>query len=201
MGIKRIKCDEEGREIFTNAVRNGKVVVFPTDTVYGIGGDPYNKETINRIYEIKNRNLKKPMPILADNIKRIERIAIFDKNALMLARKFWPGKITIILEIQDERLEKLSHNGKIGVRIPDNECLLKILDNLGLIIGTSANFSEQKPFINPDECLEKFTGYDILLDGGVLKEVIESTVVESTDEGVIIHREGAITKKEVLDLF
>ncbi len=201
MTIKRVKCDKDGMEIFTNAVRNGKVVVFPTDTIYGIGGDPYNEETINKIYEIKNRDLKKPMPILADSIKRIERIAIFDKNALILAREFWPGKITIVLEIQDERLKKLSHNGKIGVRIPDNECLLKILGNVGPIIGTSANFSEQKPFIDPDECLEKFTGYDILLDGGVLKEMIESTVVEITDEGIIIHREGAITKKEILDLF
>ncbi|WOV93137.1 MAG: L-threonylcarbamoyladenylate synthase [Candidatus Nitrosoabyssus spongiisocia] len=201
MTIKKVKCDEKGTDIFTNAVRNGKVVVFPTDTVYGIGGDPYNEETINRIYKIKNRDLKKPMPILADNIKRLERIVKFDKSTLMLARKFWPGKITMILENQDERLGKLSHNGKIGVRIPNNKCLLKMLGNLGLIIGTSANFSEQKPFINPDECLEKFAGYDILLDGGVLKEMAESTVVEITDERVIIHREGAITKKEILDLF
>ncbi|HHT55361.1 MAG TPA: threonylcarbamoyl-AMP synthase, partial [Acholeplasma sp.] len=79
-----------------------KIIIFPTDTVYGIGASLYDLDNINKIYEIKGRSFDKQLPVLCSSIEQIESFAVIDNNVLKLAKAFWPGALTLILKTKDE---------------------------------------------------------------------------------------------------
>ena len=85
----KVKCDKEGIEQASKIIRDGGIVVFPTDTVYGIGCDPYNKKSVDKIYQIKRRSKTKPFPVLAFSIDEATKIVEFDKVSRKIANKFW----------------------------------------------------------------------------------------------------------------
>ena len=102
-------------------IKQGGIVIFPTDTVYGIGCDPYNKNSVSLLYIIKNREKTKPVPVLVYSKKELEKIAEFNPLATKIAEKFWPGPITMILDVKDADIQKsLGLGKKIAVRVPDN---------------------------------------------------------------------------------
>jgi L-threonylcarbamoyladenylate synthase len=186
-------CSKSGIRETYNIIKKGGVAVFPTDTVYGIGCDPYNHEAVNRIYQIKGREKNKHLPVLAYSKNDIEKIAFFDKKSEKIAGKFWPGPITLILKIKDKKIEKtLGLEGKIAVRVPDHPCIRDLLKKCRLLVGTSANFSGQPSFNDSKEILGKFSGYDVLLDGGKITNSCESTIVNVIDNELKIVREGKI---------
>ena len=88
-------------------VRRGGVIVFPTDTVYGIGCNPYNHAAVNKVFVIKGRETSKPLPVLASKIEDVRNIAFIDFRASVLARKFWPGRLTLICPLLDSRISSL----------------------------------------------------------------------------------------------
>ena len=134
-------------------------MVFPTDTVYGIGCDPYNENAVKSIYKIKNRSTTKVFPILGFSKKELSEIAFFDDRANKIAEKYWPGEITLVLKLKDEKLRSiLNLDKKIAVRVPNNECILSILKECKLIVGTSANISGSKSFVDPEECFNDVSG-------------------------------------------
>jgi len=179
-------------------IQKGGVVAFPTDTVYGIGCDPRNQDAVNKVYTIKGRERTKNLPVLAYSKKDIEDIAFFDKISEKIADKFWPGPVTLILRVRDEKIEKtLDLKGKIAVRVPNHPCILALLEKSRILVGTSANFSGQSSFSNSSELAEKFSGYDLLLDGGQISNSCESTIVEVVGNELKIVREGKI-KSELL---
>jgi L-threonylcarbamoyladenylate synthase len=179
-------------------IQKGGVVAFPTDTVYGIGCDPRNQDAVNKVYTIKGRERTKNLPVLAYSKKDIEDIAFFDKISEKIANKFWPGPVTLILRVRDEKIEKtLDLKGKIAVRVPNHPCILGLLEKSRILVGTSANFSGQPSFSNSSELAEKFSGYDLLLDGGQIANSCESTIVEVVGNELKIVREGKI-KSELL---
>ena len=140
MKTLRIKCNADGINIAEDAIRKGGIVIFPTDTVYGIGCDPYDAKAIEKIYEIKKRNPDKLFPILGFSKNILSKIVLFDKKSNKIAEKFWPGPITLVLPLKDEKLKKLmSLENKIAVRVPNNQCALALLERCDLLIGTSAN--------------------------------------------------------------
>jgi len=198
----QVSCDKKGLDIAAKSVRNGGVVVFPTDTVYGLGCDPYNSEAVKKIFKIKKRGQTKLFPILAYSKKELSDIVVFDEKSDKIAKKFWPGQVTLVLRLKDDRIRKsMNAQDKIAVRVPNNRCALALLKECKLLVGTSANISGMHSFTNADECLENLVGYDVFVDGGTIPSSGESTIIEVDDGKLVVHREGAIPKMEIMKLF
>ncbi|GAG72362.1 unnamed protein product [marine sediment metagenome] len=141
-------------EIAVENILEGKLVAFPTNSVYGLGGDPLNLEVINRIYDIKYRDRSKGLLILVVDTEEAEKVADFNKIGYKLAERFWPGQLTLVLRRKEPNLippEVTAFKNTIGIRVPENEIVLTILKKLkskgyfGGIIGTSANYSGDHP--------------------------------------------------------
>jgi L-threonylcarbamoyladenylate synthase len=196
----KVKCNKEGIEKASKVAQNGGIIVYPTDTVYGIGCDPYNKNSVDKIYQIKQRPKTKPFPVLAYSIDVVSEIAEFDKDSKKIAKKFWPGPLTLILKLRDKKLkESLNLNEKIAIRVPNNQCLLSLLKNSKLLIGTSANLSGESSFTKSEDCYQKIKEYDIFLDDGDIKGGGESTILEIVKGKPIIHRAGTLKKEEITE--
>lgn len=197
----KVLCDSEGIKKTVQIVKNGGVIVFPTDTVYGIGCDPYNKEAVSKIFKIKNRSLIKSLPVLGYSIKELSRIVKFDPITMKIVKKFWPGQITVIAEITDFRIkDSLNLQNTVAVRVPNHKCTLNILEKLKLLVGTSANVSGTKSFTDSSECIKNISGYDLFVDGGKIQSNGESTIIQVKNEKLEIIREGAISVKRIQEV-
>ena len=197
----KISCNNVDIQIASKAINNGAIVVFPTDTVYGLGCDPYNHDAVTSLYEIKKRKKTKPFPILGYSKKELEKIAEFNPLEEKIAKKFWPGPITLILKVKDKEIQKsLDLEGKIAVRVPNNQCVLALLKECKLLVGTSANISDTTSFNDPKECSRNLNGYDLFIDGGIILSQGESTIVEIEDGDVKVLRKGIISEEEIKEL-
>ena len=197
----RVSCTDSDIKVAIKKIKDGGIIVFPTDTVYGIGCDPYNKKTISRLYEIKKRKKTKPFPILGVSKTELEKIAEFNTLEEKIAEKFWPGQVTLVLKVKDEKIrQSLCLDKKIAVRVPNNQCVLSLLKECKLLVGTSANISGTTPFTDPNECSKNLTRYDLLIDGGIIPSQSESTIVEIMGDNIKILREGNVTEKEIREL-
>ena len=197
----KVTCNKEGIEKASQIINQGGIVVFPTDTVYGIGCDPYNKDSVRKIYEIKSRKISKPFPVLVYSKDIAERIAFFDEFTKKIVERFWPGPLTVILRLTDENLkESLNVTDKIAIRVPNHKCTLELLKKCNFLVGTSANISGHSSFTNPDECFNNFRKYDVFVDGGIITSKSESTIIEIENEEIKIIREGALSHEEILEL-
>lgn len=197
---RTVSCSQKHVEEVGRAVEGGGVVVFPTDTVYGIGCSPYDRAAVERIYRIKQRDGRKPLPVLAHSISELEAVAEFSGTAKRIAQKFWPGQVTLLLGLTDGKIgEALGITGKIAVRVPGGACVSAILQRCGLLVGTSANLSGEEPITDPELVVQRVRGYDILVDGGAIVSRGESTIVDATSADIRILREGAIRQQEILD--
>ena len=199
--VLKVTCNKEGIEKASQIINQGGIVVFPTDTVYGIGCDPYNKDSVRKIYEIKSRKISKPFPVLVYSKDIAERIAFFDEFTKKIVERFWPGPLTVILKLTDENLkESLNITDKIAIRVPNHKCTLELLKKCNFLVGTSANISGHSSFTNPDECFNNFRKYDVFVDGGIITSKSESTIIEIENEEIKIIREGALSHEEILGL-
>lgn len=197
-----VLCDKEGVRRASSIVKNGGTVVFPTDTVYGLGCDPYNSEAVQTIYRIKGRRQSEHLPVLGISVTEISKIAFLDKLSKKIADNFWPGPVTLVLKIKDYEIAKsLNLTNNIAVRIPDHPCALALLKERKLLVGTSANRSGSPPVGDPTEIIDKLKGYDLLLDGGKITNPTESTIVEVNENRLKIIRIGKISEQELLALF
>jgi L-threonylcarbamoyladenylate synthase len=197
----KVKCDQDGIEKALEIIKSGGIAVYPTDTVYGIGCNPYNKEGVKKIYDIKSRGFSKPLPILTYSTEIAEKIVVIDEFTKKIVKKFWPGPLTIILKLIDDDLKKsLFLNEKIAIRVPNHKCTLEILKECNFLVGTSANISGHQSFTNPEECFRNIENYDIFVDGGTITSKAESTIIEIENEEIKILREGSLTKEEILEI-
>jgi len=197
-----VACDPDGIKLAAITVKKGDLVVFPTDTVYGVGCDPRNPKSIESIYRIKKRSESKNLPVLGYSKKEIAKIVIFDKISNKIADKFWPGPVTLVLKLKDEKIKRVMNlDDKIAVRVPNHPCTSSLLKKCKLIVGTSANYSGNPPYSDPKKVLESFSGFDVFLDGGIIPNSIESTVVEIVEGDLKILRQGKISEKELTASF
>ena len=192
-----VNCDENGINKIVNAYENGQIIAYPTDTVYGIGCNPFNKDSVSKIFDIKHREGGKRFPILGFSKKELEKIVEFNTIAEKISEEFWPGQITMLLPIRKEITQRISNNGKLAVRVPNNECVLSILEKCKLIVGTSANISGEKSILDSNECKTKLPEIDILVNGGKITSLGESTIVDFMDDQLKIIREGSVSKKDI----
>ncbi len=209
--IKISEHDTEYIKIFLNTavdfVIEGKLIAFPTDSVYGLGGDPLNLDVIEKLYKIKFRDREKGFLLLVADLEEAQKIAEFNPNALKLADKFWPGQLSLILKRKLPNIippEISSFKETIGLRVPGNEIISSILKSLkerghfGGLIGTSANYSNEPPSISGAEVSKKFlTHIDLIIDAGISKSKVPTTIVDCTREEIAIKRLGAISEEQV----
>jgi L-threonylcarbamoyladenylate synthase len=152
-------------------VDNGSIVIFPTDTVYGIGCDPLNRTSVLKLFKIKKRSLDKYLPILTNNVSNLTNLVEFTKNAEKLTKHFWPGPLTLVLKIKENSAldsNRYAFDKTVAIRIPNNKYTINLIQMTQnkLLIGTSANLSKQQPLINLrdlDSC--NLQGYDAIVDG------------------------------------
>jgi len=192
-----VTCNEKGIEKIVTVYENGGIIAFPTDTVYGIGCDPFNSESISKIFELKNREGGKKFPILGASKNELEKIVKFNSNAERIAERFWPGQVTLLLPIRKEIVNMIKNNGKLAVRVPGNECVLSILKHCKLIVGTSANISGEKSIIDSNELKIKLPKVDVLVDGGKIVSSGESTIIDFINGELKIIREGSVSKESI----
>ena len=186
----------------TQIINKGGIVIFPTDTVYGIGCDPYNQKAVLSLYKIKKREKTKPLPVIGYSKKELEKIAEFNDKAEKIAEMFWPGAITLILKVKDENIKKsLGLGKKIAVRVPNNQCALSLLKECKLLVATSANISGTTSLTDPNDCKRDLNGYDLLIDGGILSDNGESTIVEIDENKLRVLRSGSVSEEELKKLF
>ena len=194
----KVNCNDEGIRKSVEIIENGGVIIFPTDTVYGIGCNPYDANAVKKIYEIKSREKIKSLPVLASSIQIVKQISIIDEFTENIIKKYWPGPLTLILKLKDKNLkESLNLEDKIAVRIPNSVCTLKLLNKCNLLVGTSANVSGDSSFTDPQECMKNVKNYDIFVDGGTITSKGESTIIEIENEKIRIIREGALKKEDI----
>ena len=183
------------------ALSEGKLIVYPTDTLYGLGADIFNEDAIKKLYKIKKRKLSEPLSVAVANIDEIEKIALVNENARILAKNFLPGRLTLVLEkrpiVPDIVTSGLDN---VAVRIPNNDIALEIISNFGPITATSANIhGKETPRIIKDIVMQfKKSDVSVFIEDGALEEKA-STIVDVTSSPPLILREGDITKKQILD--
>ncbi len=185
-------------------VDNGSIIVFPTDTVYGIGCDPFNDDSVLRLYKIKNRPLDKYLPILTTGVEEASAFVEITKEASALIKQFWPGQLTLILKTKKNSLiSKYTFDKTVAIRIPNNTCTINLIQmtRCKFLVGTSANLSSHNPIIDVQELeFSNLHGYDAVVDGGVLNNSIYavSTIADLVEVGnPKIIREGVISKERI----
>jgi len=205
MVIARIYPKQIKRGILEKAARilkEGGVIVYPTDTAYGLGGYALDPEIIKRIYKIKGRSLGKPIHVVVPNWTWIETLAYTNESARKIYDKLMPGPITIVLPKKSVVPDILTANLKtIGLRIPNNEIVVRILKMVNFpFTTTSANKSGGETPYSIKEVVQQIDPkeIDLILDAGELPRIKPSTILDLTQEKPKILRKGPISKKEIL---
>jgi L-threonylcarbamoyladenylate synthase len=188
-------------------IRAGQVLGMPTDTFYGLAADPLNLRAVDRVYEIKTRSRHKPLSLLIDSVEQAEELARpLPDEFYKLARRFWPGPLTVIVQASSRLPLKVTANtGNVALRVPDSKIPLEVIRAAGIpITATSANLS------GAAECTTAVAVRDqlqdrisIIVDGGTSPREIASTIVDLTDEEARwrVIREGAISTQEISEYF
>jgi L-threonylcarbamoyladenylate synthase len=182
-------------------LKNGGIVAFPTDTVYGLGGDVFNVRAVERIYRVKQRSRHLPLPVLlADSTQLADIVASVPETARYLMRHFWPGGLTLVLPKKDTLPDIITAgSNKVAVRIPDHVVPISLIRGLGVpIIGTSANISDKPSPVTAQEVEQQLDSQvDLIIDMGRCPGGLESTVVDVTGEIPVILRRGVISEEEI----
>ena len=183
-------------------VKSGGVVVFPTDTLFALSCDATNDFAVKRVFEIKGRELNKPLPIFVSGIEMASQYIEMNEDARSLAKEFWPGKLTILGKSKaGVKLSKAINNGAdtIAVRVPECKVVLEIIKELNVpIVGTSANISGDDDSSSIKLIKEKFgCQVDYYLEGEIISNAMPSTIVDVTSGKIEIARSGAISVSKI----
>ena len=184
---------EEQIERAVVAIKQGKLAIIPTDTLYGIAADPDNDEAIARLVAAKGRDADKPIALLAVDVESvIEFGAVMNEQELALAKAFWPGALTLVLKVKDGDPE--------GFRIPDLEVSRTILKRCGGVLRvSSANLSGEAAALTAEAAVDAFASEDIaVVNAGTVKGGVASTVACAASGELKIFREGAISSAELV---
>ncbi|MBM76060.1 MAG: threonylcarbamoyl-AMP synthase [Proteobacteria bacterium] len=182
-------------------LNQGNLVAFPTETVYGLGADFSNEEAIKKIYALKRRPHHHPLIIHVANLKQARNLAFFDESALLLAQKFWPGPMTLILQKKDTVSTSITGGQEsVGIRVPNHPTAQNLLNMFGKAIAApSANkFGHVSP-TSAKHVKQEFGDDVFILDGGSSNIGIESTIIDLY-KGPSILRPGFITKEQITSI-
>ncbi len=203
--LKEEQIDETKIEEIANAIKEGKLIIFPTDTVYGIGTNAYNEEACKKIYEIKGRPSCKPLIILISDTSMIEDLVenISPKEQKII-EKFWPGPLTIKFKKRKGILPDIISAGDeyVRIRLIKNGLIYKIIEKAEVpVVAPSANISGHPTGIKIDNIIKELGGkVDYILDCGDYKSDEPSTIIQVEDEKIVVIREGKIKREELENL-
>ena len=198
--IRRYDCDKplertRGLRAAVAAVRRGALVVFPTDTVYGLGTDAFSPKAVAALLAAKGRGRDMPVPVLVPSPKTLPGIAVLRGGAgQRLVDAFWPGGLTVVCTAQPSLTWDLGDaRGTVAVRMPLHPVALEVLTETGPLAVSSANRSGRPPAIDIDEAIEQLgDAVAIYLDGGRAADNVPSTIVDVTGEVPRVLRAGAV---------
>ncbi len=178
-----------------DVLKNGGLVAFPTDTVYGLASDAYDEDTIERLFIVKGRSGSKAIAVLISDLSQLERVAVnISPTARKLAEAFWPGPLTIILERSPLLPGILSPSRTIGVRVPNHPVAIELMRLTGPLAVTSANQSGKANPLTASDVLDQLKDrIHLIIDGGKTPEEVPSTIVDCTTEELKILRPGPIS--------
>jgi L-threonylcarbamoyladenylate synthase len=181
-------------------LKEGEIIAFPTDTVYGLASDAFHAPGIIKLFEAKGRDSNKAISILVGSFDQVKTITNhMTKLAKKLTDKFWPGGLTVIVPRKENLPELISTTKNIGIRMPDHPVALELLQSFGPLATTSANLSGGS---NPQSAIDVFDQLNgrvpLILNGGICPGGIPSTVVDCTGEKPVILRLGAISERDIM---
>jgi len=179
-------------------LKNGRLVAFPTDTVYGLGANPFESEAVERIFEVKGRPFYKALVLLAADIEYVRRLAKVPPMAQKLIERFWPGALTLVLPRRDEGQISWLAGSTVAFRVPDHPVAVALLRKSGPLATTSANLSGQPETLTAQEAARALgEKIDLILDGGRCPGGVVSTVLDVSGERPLILRQGLVTRETI----
>ena len=196
---KVLKKDK--KEEVCQAISNGEVVAFPTETVFGVGVKFGDKEALDKLMEAKDRDYSKAVTLMVPSKEDIEKYAYVTDQARKLIDRYMPGMMTLIFKRKEE-VDSYMTNGKetIGIRIPNDEYVLSLLESVGPMLVTSANLSGRPNTTTTLEVLRQLDGRISIVVDGKTTDNVASTVVDVSQEDIKILREGKIRNVEILEV-
>ena len=198
--METVLVEKENINEVIDLLNHDEVVAFPTETVFGLGVKFSHLEALEKIYEIKHRSHSKAISLMIYDPKDIEKYAYVNENAQKLIDHFMPGMITLVLKKKSILSDDFTAGyDTIGIRIPDDPFVLKLLKEVGPMLVTSANISGQETLLNDQEVYKQFKGKIIMIVKGECKSTLASTVIK-VDEDVTILRQGCIQEKEIREV-
>ncbi|GAB4437092.1 MAG: L-threonylcarbamoyladenylate synthase [bacterium] len=176
----------------------GGLVIFPTETVYGIGADPYNLEAVERIFQIKGRKRDNPLIFHISNLDMLSELAYVPKSVETVIEEFMPGPLTLVFKSKIERKYTFGLD-TVAVRMPDNLIALEMIEKFGKpVVAPSANISGKPSGTDFLHVFEDFNGkVDLIINGGTTVFGIESTVIDVTGESFMLLRAGAVALEDL----
>lgn len=194
-----MKANLEGLAEAATVIAKGGLISYPTDTVYGLGCDPLNSSAVERALSAKGGRTR-AMPVLVNSLEDALRVAEFSDQSRKLAKKYWPGPLTMVLPGKGVLPVNLIPEGTVGLRSPNHAVCLQLLGLCsGLLVGTSANFTGKRPATSAEDVVMAFGDrVDVVLDGGRSPLGVASTVVDLTKDRLVMVREGPISRAEIL---
>lgn len=187
-------------EYAARLLSEGKLVCYPTDTVYGIGAAASNDEAVRRLYEIKGRSFEKAVPLLIAESEDAGGVAEVPAGAKGLIEAYWPGPLTLVMKRKPGfRSMALANQDTVALRVPDEDVVREIIAMVGdPIVGTSANRSGSRPPTSAAEVMAELGEVvDLVIDGGGRRGGQESTVLDITIATYRVVREGALSREEL----
>lgn len=186
---------EDARQV----LKSGELIVYPTETLYGLGADPFSETTIEKLIGIKKRPENMPISIAVSDMEMMKTVSHVNDLAERIYRAFLPGPITILLEKKDHVPKSLTGgSSKVGIRVPDHPVALRLIGALGPLTATSANIhNESEPWDIDTAVRQLGNTVALYLDGGISKYQAPSTVLDATGASAKIIRKGVISEDEI----
>ncbi len=188
-------------------IRAGEVLGMPTDTFYGLAADPFNLRAVDRVYDIKSRSRHKPLSLLIESVDQAEELCKpLPEEFYLLARRYWPGPLTIIVKAAPRLPLKVTANtGNVALRVPSAKIPLAVVEAAQIpITATSANLSGELECTTAEAVRDQLKGrIAIIVDGGTSPREVASTIVDLTDEEARwrVLRDGAVPSQEISEFF
>ncbi len=198
MGALVLQCDENGITEAAKRIKSGELIIYPTDTIYGLGCNALKEQSIKKVYQLKRRDKAKPLSIAVSSLEMLRRYTSFDVKALRVMECFFPGPVTFILRKKGLPDVLTSGSQFVGVRIPESRTALRLIIKSGVpIVSTSANISGREAPETAREALKQLPEVDAVLDAGMISGQPSTIIDLSTDKPRVL-REGKKPSWEIV---
>ncbi len=200
MNTKILNSTQKDVKTAVSILKSGGIVAIPTETIYGLAADAFNKEAVEKIFEVKNRPNTKALIVLISKLEDINTLGLeLNEKALKLASVFWPGPLTLVLKKNKYDLKHLSLGQTLAVRFTSSKIATAIMKGSGMMLtAPSANISGEKVALNYKDVLKYFDGkINAIVSCEEKLEDTESTIVDVSSGEAIILREGKISKEQI----